>query len=109
MVGGVNIPGSVFSVTVLSPPETRGQPLHTLQRLKFPFDIAVSSRGQVVVSELYACCISIFTCEFQLITWVGSFGACGCHFNAPGGVAIPEDDLIFVANIDSHCLQVLTM
>ena len=68
MVGGVDIPGSVFSVTVLSPPETRGQPLHTLQGLKYmyPFDIAVSSRGQVVVSELDECRICInFSYELQ--------------------------------------------
>ena len=46
MVGGVDIPGSVFLVPVLpSSPETRGQPLHTIQGMKGPWDIAISCRG----------------------------------------------------------------
>ena len=36
-VGGVDIPGSLFLVPVLPPfPETRGQPLHTIQGLNGP-------------------------------------------------------------------------
>ena len=66
MVGGADIPGSMFSVPVLPPsPETRGQPLHTIQGFNEPICVAVSSRGQEVVSEGGAHCISIFSSELQ--------------------------------------------
>ena len=61
MAGGVDIPESVFSVPVLPPsPETKGQPLHTIQDLKGPTYVAVSREGQVVISEEAAYRISIF-------------------------------------------------
>ena len=53
MVGDVDIPGSVFSVPIISPCfETRSQGLHTIQGLEGPYCIAISGSGQVVVSDL---------------------------------------------------------
>ena len=92
MVGGVDIPGSVFSVPVLSPsPETRGQPLHTIQGLNGPTYVAVSREGQVMVNEEHADSISIFSIELQRIMSVGSKGTSACQLDRPTGIAMTED------------------
>ena len=97
MVGGVDIPGSVFSILVLPPsPETRGQPLHTIQGLKRPSYVAVSSRGQVVVSETGADHISIFSSELRKLLSVGSCGKGPNHFSGPAGIAITDDEHVLV-------------
>ena len=110
MVGGVDIPGSVFSVPVLTPsPETRGQPLHTIKSLSIPFYVAVSRKGQVLISEESTHRISIFSSEFQHIVSVGSNGVRASQFDIAGGIAITEDGRVLVADICNHRIQVLTM
>ena len=112
MVGGVNIPGSVFTVPMQPPsPETRGQPLYTIRGLKCPLCIAISGRGQVVVSEINAPSsqISIFSSELHPVMSVGSTGSGANQFLGPVGVAITDDDHILVADCFNHRIQVLTM
>ena len=110
MVGGVDIPGSTFLVPILqSSPETRGQPLHTLQGLEDPCDVAVSSRGKVVVCLYGAGAISIFNSELLQNTSVGSRGAGAYQFAGPTGIAITNDDCVLVADCFNHRIQVLTI
>ena len=58
---GQHIRGSPFSVTVKLPVEKLGTPIQTWSNLGYPWGVAVNGKGEVVVAECGAHCVSVFS------------------------------------------------
>ena len=106
-VGDTNIPGSPFTVHVLPSLEMRGVPINTITGVHSPWGVAVSERGEVVVSEQHMS-ITVFSREGKNI---GQFinrskGSKKELFNPH---AITTDNHILVADKHNHRIQMFTM
>ena len=108
-VGDTDIPGSPFTVRVLPSLEMRGVPINIITGFSYPWDVAVSESGEVVVSELGDHCISVFSREGKKIRKFGSKGSSKGQFNSPVGVAITTDNYILVADKKNRRIQMFTM
>ena len=84
-------------------------PINTITGVHRPYGVAVSKRGEVVVSEQGDHCISIFSREGKKIRTFGSKGSDKGQFDTPSGVAITASRLIHVADRNNHRIQVFTM
>ena len=114
-IKGSDIPGSPFTIRVLSSsamrmiPENSGRVQGTIQGLNRPYGVAVSSNGEVVVSEHYNHHISVYSREGKHIRSFGSFGSNEGQFQYPRGVAITSDNHILVADEYNYRIQMFTM
>ena len=106
-VGDTDIPGSPFTVHVLPTLEMRGVPINTITGVSYPWGVAVSESGEVVVSEEF--CISVFSREGKKIKKFGSKGSSKRQFNNPCGVAITTDNRILIADRLNHRIQIFTI
>ena len=111
-----DIPGSPFKICVLSSsammrmvPENRGVVQGTILGVHGPYGVAVSSSGEVVVSEYWNHCISVYSREGKHIRSFGSEGSNKGQFHFPHGVAITSDNHILVADSENHRIQMFTM
>ena len=108
-VGDTDVPGSPFTVHVLPSLEMRGVSINTITGVSSPWGVAVSERGEVVVSEYNGNCISVFNREGKKIRKIGSKGSSKTQFETPNGVAITSDNHILVADKYNHRIQMFTM
>ena len=109
-----DIPGSPFTVRVLSSPAMRMVPenkgvVQGTIAVKYPYGVAVSNSGEVVVSEHYDHRISVYSREGKHIKSFGSKGFNEGQFYYPHGVAITSDNHILVVNEYNHRIQTFTM
>ena len=104
-INGTEIAGSPFIVQVLPSPEMQ----HTISGINRPWGVAVSKRGDVVVSEHTGHCISVYSSEGKKIKSFGSAGSGARQFKYPRGVAITSDNHILVADGYNHRIQMFTM
>ena len=110
-----DIPGSSFTIHVLSSammrmvPENRGVVQRTICGVKYPYSVAVSNSGEVVVSECYVHRISVYSREGKHTRSFGSKGSNKGQFEYPHGVAITSDNHIIVADEYNHRIQMFTM
>ena len=110
-----DIPGSPFTIRVLSSammrmvPENRGVVQDTIHGVDRPYGVAVSNSGEVVVSEYFGHCISVYSREGEHIRSFGSEGSNNGQFQYPQGVAITSDNHILIADRDNHRIQMFTM
>ena len=100
-LGGVEIPGSPFSLHITPSPEMKGKPVNIISGLNRPHGTVVTNNEEIVVVENGA--ITIFNKERKKVK---SFGRKEGQFTDPCGVAISHDGHILV--IDKHRLQKLT-
>ena len=108
-----NIPGSPFTVNVLPSPEMRGVVKHTISCVNSPCGVVVSNSGEVVVSENYGHCISVYSREGKKIRSLigskepstGQFH----YFRGGTGVTITSDNQILVTDQKYHRIQIFTM
>ena len=100
-LGGVNIPGSPFTLHIIPSPEMRGKPVNIISGLDNPYGVVITKNEEIVVAENGALCITILNKEGKKVK---SFGT--GQFTYPRGVAISHDGYILVT--DSHRLQKLT-
>ena len=105
-VGGINIPGSPFSLLVKPLPEMRGKPLRTITGLNRPHGVALSRNGDIVVAENAAHCVTLIDKEGKKLRSFGTLGTTDGKFMNPKGVAVSNDGHILVT--DWHRLQKLT-
>ena len=101
-VGGVDVPDSPFTLTVIPSPEMRGKPVNIITGLNRPHGIAVYDNGDIVVAEYDANCITVLNSEGRKVK---SFGTKE-KLRWPRGVAVSTDGHILVT--DLHRLQKLT-
>ena len=108
-IGDTDIPGSPFTVHVLPSLEMRGVPIKTITGVRDPWGVAVNESGEVVVSEQFDHCISVFSREGKKIRKFGSKGSSKGLFNCSQSVAITTDNHIVVADTDNNKIQIFTM
>ena len=105
-LGGVNIPGSLFTLHITTSPEMRGKPVNVISGLTSPYGVANTKNEDIVVAELYANRITILNKEGKKVKSFGTEGTKEGQFTHPRGVAISHDGHILVT--DNHRLQKLT-
>ena len=101
-VEGQPIQASPFGIAVVKDLRT---PIRTIGGVKQPWGVAINKKGQIIVSEYDAYCVTIFSGSGDKITSFGSRGSSPGRLNCPRGVAVDEDDNILVANRSNHCIQ----
>ena len=105
-LGGVNIPGSPFTLHIMPSPEMRGKPVNIISGLDRPFGVVATKNEDIVVAECYANRITILNKEGKKVKSFGTKGTKEGQFTNPRGVAISQDGHILVT--DNHRLQKLT-
>ena len=105
-LGGVEIPGSPFTLLVVHSPEMRGKLVNIISGLNGPYGIVVTKNEEIVVAEYDANCITILHKEGKKVRSFGTKGTKEGQFTNPCGVAISHDGFILVT--DNHRLQKLT-
>ena len=80
-VEGEHIKGSPFPVTVKLPVQKLGTPIRTISGVKEPWGMAVSQRGEIIVTESSEHCISIFFPRGEKEQSFGSHGSGLGQFN----------------------------
>ena len=108
-LGGVNIPGSPFTLHIIPSPEMRGKPVNIMSGLKQPCGVLITKNEEIVVAERDANCITILNKEGKKVKLFGTYGTFGTkegQFTSPSGIAISHDEHILVT--DHHRLQKLT-
>ena len=103
-IDGVPIEGSPFSIPVNVSPTLLGKPCRVLKGYNKPYGIAFNSAQEMVVSE------SHFIFETNQVTVRDKTGAKlrdlkghkPCH---PQGVAVDDDDNIYVSENGGHCVS----
>ena len=108
-IRNIEILGSPFTVRVLPSLEMRGVVQHIITGINKPWGVAVSKRGDLVVSEHNNHCISVYSREGKKITSFGSEGSSLRQFQYPCSVAITSDNNILVADGSNHRIQMFTM
>ena len=73
-VEGQHIRGSPFSIAVKSPVKKLGTPIRTFAGIE-PWGVAISQRGEVVVTEWKGHCVSVFSPSGQKIRSFGTRGS----------------------------------
>lgn len=99
-----HVKGSPFGVAVKLPIVKLGTPILTIDGVKRPWGVAVTKKGEVVVTENHGSCISIFALSGQKLR---SIGAPDQQFNSIRGVPLDGEGNILVA--DNHRLQKFTI
>ena len=105
-LGGVNIPGSPFTLHIIPSPEMRGKPVNIISGLNSPYGIVITKNEDIVINKLYANRITILNKEGKKVRSFGTEGTKEGQFTHPRGVAISHDEHILVT--DNHRLQKLT-
>ena len=105
-LGGVNIPGSPFTLHIIPSPEMRGKPVNIISGLNRPYGVVFTKNEEIVVAEWDANCITILNKEGKKVKSFGTYGTKEGQFTIPRGVAISRDGHILVT--DDHRLQKLT-
>ena len=105
-LGGVNIPGSPFTLRIIPSPEMRGKPVNIISGLNAPHGVVVTKNEEIVVAECDANHITILNKEGKKVKSFGTEGTKEGQFTDPCGVAISQDGHILVT--DNHRIQKLT-
>ena len=105
-LGGVNIPGSSFTLHIIPSPEMRGKPVNIISGLNRSWGVVITKNEDIVVAEWSANCITILNKEGKKVKSFGTRGTKEGQFDFPCGVAISQDGRILVT--DNHRLQKLT-
>ena len=107
-VEGQHVRGSPSSVAVKSPVEKLGTPILTLGGMREPWGVAINQRGEVVVTESYGDCVSVFSPNGEKLRSFGTDGSGQGQFNYSYGVAVDGEGNILVADGHNHCIQTFT-
>ena len=100
------INGSPFTITVYPDPSQLGRPVRVVTQVNSPYDIAINSRGEMIVCDCHGHQISIFNIRGQWIQTFGSRGNRPEQMERPTGIAIDGTDNIYVCS--NHKLQKFT-
>ena len=101
-IRGEGIEGSPFTVTV-----NPGLPVRVIGSVEGPRGLATNSKGHIIVVERGASCISIFTLDGKIQSF-GSKGSKKGQFSYPTGVAVDNDDNIYIVDKSNYRIQKFT-
>ena len=102
-VHGRPVRGSPFAVRVIRSLDT---PVKMIEGLNGPRGVAVNSKGELIVCEADAKCVSIFSSTGERIRTIERIN--GHPLGAVGGVAVDQSDNILVLDSDSCLLRVFS-
>ena len=105
---GKHIKASSFTVLVKMPLEKLGTPVMTITGLSEPWGVVVNNKGELIIVENGASCISVYGRAGEKLKSFGSKGVGQGQFNAPRGVAVDDDDNILVADTYNNRIQKFT-
>ena len=105
-VNGKEINGSPFVVQVYPDPMQLDSPKRIITNLNGPYGISLNNHGEMIVSERDEHKISIFNTKGQICQTFGSHGDSTDQMKSPKGVAIDEEENIYVSSM--HKLQKFT-
>ena len=91
--------GSPFTITAYPYPEQIDRPVRVVTGLNKPYGIAVNSRGEMIVSECMGHHVSIFNSKGKKVHAFGSHGDSLKQMIEPAGIAIDEEDNIYVSKL----------
>ena len=103
-VGGEEVRGSPFPVTVKTPVDKLGTVIKTIDGVKKPWGVAVNKSGEVIVAEEKACCVSIFSATGDKLQILDTRGTVVRGMKNPHGVAVDSEDNILVADSGNYRL-----
>ena len=108
-VEGQHIKGSPFSIiAVMSSIDQLGTPILTINGVRRPYGVAVNLRGEILVTEDYGQCVSVFSPSGVKIRSFGSKGSAHGKFWRPRGVTVDSEGNILVVDGWNHRIQKLT-
>ena len=108
-VGGIEIPGSPFTVHVSPSPAMRGTPVRTITGLSKPRFVALSDDDKLIVTEYGCHCVTILDKHGKKIKSFGSRGSADGQFQYPTGVTVTPDNHILVVDRDNARVQKFAM
>ena len=101
-VGGEEVRGSPFPVTVKTPVNELGTVIKTIDGVKRPWGVAVNKSGEVIVAE--AGCVSIFSAIGEKLQTLDTRGTAVGGMRSLRGVAVDSEDNILVVDTGNHQL-----
>lgn len=102
--------GSPFSVAVKVPVEKLGTPILTLRHLGDPGGVAVTEKGEVVVTHWDMHCVSVFISpRGKKLFSFGRKGSGVGEFISPNGIALDGEGNVIIADPDRHRIQKFTV
>ena len=104
-VEGEHIKGSPFPVTVI---RKLGTPIKTITGVQHPWCVVVNQKGDIIVGERGAYCVSVFSETGVKVQSFGSQGSEHGQFQSITGIALDNDSNIFVVDCRNCCIQKCT-
>ena len=101
-VGGEEVRGSPFPVTVKTPVDKLGTVIKTIDGLNKPLGVAVNKSGEVIVAE--SGCVSIFSATGDKLQTLNTRGTAVGQMEEPHGVAVDSEGNILVADAGNYRL-----
>ena len=105
---GEHIKASPFVVTVTRPIERLGTPTMTITGLRNPWGVVVNKKGEIIIAEYDAHCISVYSQAGEKLRSLGSPGSGQGQFIGPRGVAVDDDDNIIITDTLNNRIQKFT-
>ena len=102
------IKGSPFTLRVLPTVKCLANPSKIIAGLNNPRGVITNSKGNILVTEGEAHCVSVFSREGQKLFSFGNKGNGNQQFDCPWGIAVDKDDNIYVADSSNHRIQKFT-
>ena len=85
-----------------------GSPILTLHEVDEPWGVVINQRGEVIVSEWGAHCVSVFSPSGEKILSFGKKGSGHGQFQHPRGVAVDGEGNILVMDNANNRIQKFT-
>ena len=98
-------PQSLLPVQPPGSSEKLCTPALTIDGVKGPYGVAISSRGEVVVAEWGGKCVTLLKPNGKRLRSFGSYGSGQGQFKCPTGVAVDADGNILVTDCHGHRIQ----
>ena len=105
-LGGLNIRGSPFDVSVASPIEDLGVPIQIFRDLEYPQGVAFNQAGEIIISAGNR--VTVLSPNGTKLRSFGTRGSGPGQFLAPVGVTVDDEDNILVADSKNHRIQKFT-
>ena len=100
-VNGSHIKDSPFQILVVEKLQiAQGTHVKTVSGLNYPYKLAVSDSGEIVVAEFGSNCVSVFDKEGRKLRSFGNQGSADMKLAWPRGVALLSDNTVLVAACD---------
>ena len=103
-VGGEEVAGSPFPVAVKTPIDKLGTVIKTINDLKSPYGVTLNQAGEMIVAEVNAGIVSIFSPTGHKLRTLDTRGTAVGEMKRPRGVAVDGDENILVVDRGNHRL-----